>query len=69
MRQVVPPFQGLGCLARHSQGVALGWDEAGALPLRSPPATALDTESLPGARSKGAEVLENLKRTLSKGRR
>ena len=40
-----------------TQGVALGWDEAGALPLKSQPTAALDAES--------AEVLANIKRSLS----
>ncbi len=40
-----------------TQGVALGWDEAGALPLRNKPTAALDAES--------AEVLGNIKHALN----
>ena len=54
-----PGFQPSECLATDTQGVALGWNRTGALPLARDAAS--DALSL----SKGAEVLENIKRSLS----
>ena len=49
-------FQPSGICETVTQGVALGWYGAGALPLRNKPTAALDAES--------AEVLGNIKMLL-----
>ena len=55
-RAVRSGFQPLGILALVPQGVALGWNEGGALPLGDATIAALDAES--------AEELENLESLL-----
>ncbi len=49
-------FQPLDRLKRQTQGVALGWNSAGALPLNQNQSPALDGER--------AEMLENIKALL-----
>ena len=51
-----PGFQPSAICETVTQGVALGWYAAGALPLRNKPTAALDAES--------AEVLGNIKALL-----
>ena len=60
-----PGFQPLGWFATDTQGVALGWYGAGALPLRMAARRARDAGSDALSLPKGAVVLENIKRSLS----
>ena len=63
---VGPGFQPSVCfVTATTQGVALGWYGAGALPLRMAARRARDAGSDALSLPKGAVVLENIKRSLS----